>query len=73
MCVQRSDALQLGPFGAVDELPGSIDSCTRTTVTGNRRLEDRKEFLGAFDHEARYRSQLVHGELEVAGLGRHET
>jgi hypothetical protein len=69
--VQCGDTLQLGPFRAVDELPCGIEGCARTRITGNGLLEHREDFLSALCHVARYDSQLVHGQLEITGNGRH--
>jgi len=65
VCVQRGDALQLGPSRAVYELPCGINGSPRSRITGVGVLEYRENFLSALRHVARYNSQLIHGQLEV--------
>ena len=60
VCVQRGDALQLGPSRAFCELPCSINGCPRSRITGVGVLEYREDFLSALRHVARYNSHLIH-------------
>lgn len=71
MCVQRRDALQLGPPRPVDERPCGFDGGARAGVVRADVLEYRQHLLGALHDEARHDAKLVHSQLEVAGHGLH--
>jgi hypothetical protein len=66
VCVQRGDALQLGPSRVVYELLSGINGCPRSRITGVGVLEYREDFLSALCHVARHNSELIHGQLEVS-------
>lgn len=68
MCVQRGDALQLGPSRAVYELPWGINGCPRSRITGIGVLEYREDFLSALRHAARYNSQLIFDGTAGSGM-----
>ena len=68
---QRSVALQPGTSCTTGEAPSRVDGGPGTGVVSSGLLEEGKDHFGALGCEASDNSQLVHRQLEVAGLRPH--
>lgn len=70
--IQRGDALECAPASTVDELPRGIEGRPWPAVIRVGLLEHGQDILGGLGDETRHHSQLVGGQLEVTGHGRHD-
>lgn len=67
--IHGSHALEIAPPRTLDELPRSLDSRSRPTITGPGTLERRQDLIRRLRDVGDDRAQLVIGQLEVTSHG----